>query len=225
MSEASRIIRQGVTDSLPVFLPAVPFALVLGIAILESGILPLLGWSSSSLIYGGAAQLTLLTLLGDGAAPGAAVTAALIVNARHLMYSAAMAPTFQQQPTWFRWIGSYFLIDQVFALTMLRINDDPRHFRTYYLSVGLTFWALWLVFTAVALVAGPMLPRHWGLSFAVPVMFLGLLVMGIDRRPKAVAAAVAALVTWLAAALPHRSGLLLGALAGVLTGLLLERRR
>lgn len=225
MNETRRVIRQGVTDALPVFLPAVPFALVLGIAILESGILPALGWSSSALIYGGASQLTLLTLLGDGAAPGAAVTAALIVNARHLMYSAAMAPTFQQQPAWFRWAGSYFLIDQVFALTMLRINDEPQRFRAYYLSVGLTFWLLWLLFTAVALVAGPLLPQHWGLGFAVPVMFLGLLVIGIDRWPKAVAAAVAALVTWLAASLPHRSGLLLGAVAGVLTGLLLERRR
>ncbi|MCB1854369.1 MAG: branched-chain amino acid permease, partial [Halieaceae bacterium] len=73
MNETRRVIRQGVTDALPVFLPAVPFALVLGIAILESGILPALGWSSSALIYGGASQLTLLTLLGDGAAPGAAV--------------------------------------------------------------------------------------------------------------------------------------------------------
>jgi predicted branched-subunit amino acid permease len=207
------------------FLPAIPFALVLGIAILDSGVLPLLGWSSSSIIYGGASQLTLLTLLGDGAALTAAVTAALIVNARHLMYSAAMAPTFQQQPAWFRWVGSYFLIDQVFALAMLRSNDDPESFRTYYLSAGLTFWVLWLLFTAVALVAGPVFPQHWGVGFAVPVMFLGLLVVGIDRWPKVVAAAVAAVVTWLAAPLPHRSGLLLGAIAGVATGLLLERRQ
>ena len=158
-------------------------------------------------------------------AVAAAVTATLIVNARHLMYSAAMAPTFQRQPGWFRWVGSYFLADQVFALSMLRINDDPRSFRAYYLSVGITFWLCWVVGTGVALFLGPVIPQSWGFGFAVPVMFMGLLVTGIDRWPKAAAALIAAVATLLAADLPHRAGLLVGALVGVLSGLLLERRR
>ncbi|WP_116364662.1 AzlC family ABC transporter permease [Parahaliea mediterranea] len=225
MNDTAPSIRQGITDALPIFLPAVPFTLVLGIAILESGLLPALGWSSSPIIFGGASQLTLITLLGDGVAVAAAVTATLIVNARHLMYSAAMAPTFQRQPAWFRWVGAYFLVDQVFALGMLRINDDPRSFRAYYLSVGITFWLCWVLGTAAALFIGPVIPASWGFGFAVPVMFMGLLVTGIDRWPKAVAALIAAMVTLLAAGLPHRAGLLVGALAGVLAGLLLERRR
>lgn len=225
MTSTAATVRRGALDVLPVFLPAIPFALVLGIAILESGLLPLLGWSSSPLIYGGASQLTLLTLLGDGAAVAAAVTAALIVNARHLMYSAAMAPTFQQQPAWFRWVGPYFLVDQVFAMCMLRINDEPGRFRAYYLGVGVTFWLLWMIATASALFIGPVIPRHWDLAFAVPVLFTGLLVMGVDRWPKAAAALVAAAVTLLAIDLPHRSGLLLGALAGVVAGVLIEKLR
>lgn len=225
MNEQRAIVRQGVLDALPIFLPAIPFTLVLGIAILESGIFPAVGWSSSPLIFGGAAQLTLLTLLGDGVALAAAVTAALIVNARHLMYSAAMAPTFQRQPGWFRWVGSYFLVDQVFALSMLRINDDPQRFRAYYLSVGLTFWCCWVLGTGIALFLGPVIPQDWGFGFAVPVMFMGLLVTGIDRWPKAAAALIAALATLLTADLPHRSGLLVGAVVGVLSGLVLERRR
>jgi branched chain amino acid efflux pump len=212
-------------DALPIFLPAVPFALVLGLAMSESGLLPWLGWSSSPIIYGGASQLTLLTLLGDGAAPAAAVSAALIVNARHLMYSAAMAPTFQRQPGWFRWVGSYFLVDQVFALAMLRINDDPRAFRLYYLATGMTFWVLWLLATATAVVMGPGVPRDWQLDFAVPVLFIALLVMGIDRWPKLVAAGAAAATTLAASGLPHRSGLLVGALVGVMVGVLIDRVR
>ncbi|TXS95335.1 branched-chain amino acid permease [Parahaliea maris] len=225
MSATRTVIRQGIIDGLPIFLPAVPFTLVLAIAILESGMLPFVGWSSSPVVYGGAAQLTLITLLGDGVAMAAAVTAALIVNARHLMYSAAMAPTFQRQPGWFRWLGSYFLIDQVFALAIPRINDDPHLFRAYYLSVGLTFWVCWLVFTGAALIMGPVIPEAWGFGFAVPVMFMGLLVTGIDRWHKAAAALIAALATLLAADLPHRAGLLVGAVAGVLAGLILDRRR
>ena len=95
----------GVIDALPLFVPAIPFGLVIGLAITESGMNPFVGWSGSWLIFGGAAQLTLVTLLGSGVAVAAAVGTALVVNARHLMYSAALAPTFQSQPRWFRWLG------------------------------------------------------------------------------------------------------------------------
>jgi 4-azaleucine resistance transporter AzlC len=214
--------RQGFRDALPVFVPAVPFALVLGLAILESGLVPWTAWQSSWVIYGGASQLTLVSLLAQGSGLAAAIGAALIVNARHLMYSAAMAPVFQQQPAWFRWLGAYFLIDQVFALSLPHGRAAPEDFRRYYLAVGLTFWSLWLLFTALGLVLGPVMPTSWGLGFSVPILFLGLLVLGIDRWEKLVAALVAAGCAMLAASLPHRSGLLVGALAGIVAGLLCE---
>jgi predicted branched-subunit amino acid permease len=131
------IIKQGIADALPLYVPAIPFAFVIGVVIVESGINPFVGWTSSWIIYGGAAQLTLISLLGSGAAIAAAITAGLVVNARHLMYSAAMAPVFQHQPRWMRWTGPYLLIDQEFALAILRADDDPKAFRTYYLSSGL----------------------------------------------------------------------------------------
>jgi predicted branched-subunit amino acid permease len=219
------LIATAVRDALPLFIPAIPFALVLGLAIMSSGIDPWLAWSTSPVVYGGAAQITLISLLGDGASVAAAVTAALIVSARHLMYSAALAPTFQQQPRWFRWFGPYLLIDQTFALGMLHIRDQPRAFRLYYLATGLTFWTLWQLTTVLALFIGPAVPAAWGLDFAVPILFLGLLVMMIDHWPKAAVAVLAAIVTWLCADLPNRSGLLVGASCGVAAGVLLEKLR
>ncbi len=216
---------QGIGDALPLFLPAIPFALVLGMTFLHSGTMPIIGWSSSFIIYGGASQLTLLSLLSDGAAAAAAITAALIVNARHLMYSAALAPVFQRQPLWFRWVGPYFLIDQIFALCVLRSRMEPGEFRTYYLAAGITFWLLWLMATAAAMVLGPVVPADWRLGFAVPVMFTALVVMGIDRWPKLLAALAAAVITWLATGLPHHSGLLLGAIGGVACGVFVEKWR
>ncbi|TGD72299.1 branched-chain amino acid permease [Mangrovimicrobium sediminis] len=225
MTSTRQTVRRGIIDALPLFIPAIPFAFVLGVTILHAPLSALVGWSSSWVIYGGASQLTLITLLSDGAAVAAAVMAALIVNARHLMYSAALAPAFQQQPAWFRWVGSYFLIDQVFALCVLRKHLPPEEFRAYYLATGLTFWLLWCAATGLAIIIGPTIPSEWGLGFTVPVMFTALVVMGIDRWPKAAAALIAAAVTFLAADLPHRSGLLLGAAAGIVFGLLYEGSR
>lgn len=225
MSMRAQEIRRAVLDTLPLFVPAIPFALVFGLVVGESGIAPWLGWSSSPIIFGGAAQITLISLLGEGASVAAAVTAALIVGARHLLYSVTMAPRFQGQPRWFRFIGPYVLIDQVFALSMLRRDADPDAFRVYFLATGACFWSLWMVFTAAGLFIGPVIPESWELSFAAPVLFMGLLVTAIDRWEKAVVAIAAGLVTVFFAEMPNRSGLLLGAILGVALGLILELRR
>ena len=219
------IVKRGLADALPLYVPAVPFALVIGLAIVESGINVFSGWSTSWIIFGGAAQLTLISLVGSGAALAAAALAALVVNARHLMYSAALAPTFQNQPAWFRWLGPYVLIDQVFALASLRDDSDPLAFRTYYVTIGLTFWTLWQATTAIGVSLGPIVPESWNLEFAVPILFLGLIVIGIDKSTKVAAALVGGGVTFMFAGLPNRSGLLLGAVAGIVAGTVLERMR
>ncbi len=227
MQDAMLQIRRGVAETVPLFVPTIPFALVFGVVVGESGIAPWLGWSSSPIIFGGAAQITLLSLLGEGASVAAAVTAALIVGARHLLYSVTLAPRFQNQPRWFRWVGPYVLIDQVFALVMLREEEDATAFRRYFLSAGFTFWVLWMIFTALGLFIGPLVPAEWRLAFAAPVLFTGLLVTAVDRWQKLLVALVAGGLTVLFAELPNRFGLLLGAIVGIAFGMVLElgRRR
>jgi predicted branched-subunit amino acid permease len=196
----------------------------LGLAITESGIGDFVGWTGAPIIFAGAAHLTLVTLLGTGTAVLAAITTALVVNARHLMYSAAMAPTFQKQPRWFRWVGPYALVDQMFAISILHKDDEPEAFRTYYIAAAATFILFWNSMVALGLLIGPVVPESWRLEFAVPVMFTGIVVMGIDRYPKAAAAVTGAIASYLFAGLPNRSGLLMGALLGITAGVLLDRR-
>ena len=225
MSEDRAAARRGVIDALPLFVPVIPFGLVIGLAITNTGMNPFVGWSGTWLIFGGAAQLTLITLLGGGVAVAAAVGTALVVNARHLMYSAALAPTFQRQPRWFRWFGPYLLIDQLFALTTVRLEEEPDSFRAYYLAAGATFWILWSVVVALGLLLGPVVPEGWNLEFAIPILFIGLLVVGIEHWPELVAALAGAGVTYLAAGLPNRTGLLVGAFIGMVAGFVAERIR
>ncbi|MEO0438889.1 MAG: AzlC family ABC transporter permease [Pseudomonadota bacterium] len=217
-------VRRGIRDTLPLYVPVLPFALVFGIVVNQSGLPQLLGWSTSPIIFGGAAQMTLLTLLGEGASLAAAVSATLIVGARHLLYSVTLAPRFRGQPRWFRWLGSYVLIDQVFALSVLRKELDADAFRAYYLAAGFSFWFLWLLSTMAGIFIGPLVPESWGLAFAAPVLFVGLMVATIDRWEKVAAAMIAALITGLLAGLPNKTGLLVGALLGVAFGVLLEQK-
>lgn len=219
------VVKYGIKESVVLFVPAIPFALVFGVIVGESGIASALGWSSSPIMFGGAAQITLISLLGEGASVAAAVTASLIVGARHLLYSVTLAPRFQDQPRWFRWLAPYVLIDQVFALMMIDRNHSPTEFRHYYLSVGFTFWVLWMTFTGLGLFIGPVIPLEWKIGFATPILFMALLTMGIDRWEKALVALVSAGLTLALADLPNRSGLLVGVLLAVLLGVVLEWRK
>ncbi|MEO6570611.1 MAG: AzlC family ABC transporter permease [Ilumatobacteraceae bacterium] len=209
--------RRAVADALPLFLPAIPFGFVLGLAATEGAMPPAIGWSSSLFVFAGAAQLAVITLAGT-ASIWAVVIAGLVINTRHVMYSAALAPAFQQQPRWVRWAGPYLLIDQVFALSVLQVDRPPHEFRRYYLTCGLFFFVNWQWATALGMVVGPVVPASWRLDFAPPVMFVGLVLVGIKRVPEAVAAIVGGAVGLASAGLHDRLGILVGAVAGVAAG-------
>ncbi len=214
---------QGSLDALPLFIPALPFAFVFGVVVAEAGIPQWLGWSSSPIIFGGAIQVTLFTLIGEGASVAAAVSAALIVGARHMLYSVTLAPKFQNQPGWFRWIGSYVLIDQVFVLSQIKPIDEPVAFRRYFLSAGFTFWVLWMTCTALGVVLGPAIPSEWGVEFAAPVLFVSLMMAASDRGDKLAAAGLAMIITYLSAGLPNRVGILIAVISTVVVMMLLRK--
>lgn len=215
--------RRAVADAIPLFLPAIPFGFVLGLAATEGEMPALIGWSTSIFIFAGAAQLAVLTLAGT-ASMWAVVVAALVINTRHVMYSAAMAQTFQRQPRWMRWIGPFFLIDQVFALSLLQSDRSPAEFRRYYLTAGLFFFVNWQWATALGMVIGPVVPESWQLGFAPAIMFFGLVLIGINQVPQAVAAVVGGTVSLVSAGLQDRLGILVGAIAGVIAGTVAELR-
>ena len=221
---AGAIDRRAIADAIPLFVPAIPFGFVIGLAVSEGEMPIAIGWATSLFVFAGAAQLALVELAGT-ASVWAVVVAGLVINTRHVMYSAALAPTFQRQPRWMRWLGPFVLIDQVFALVTLQTHRPPHEFRRYYLTVGLFFYLNWQWATALGLLIGPVVPESWRLAFAPPIMFLGIVLASIDRRPQAAAAVVGGLVGLATAGLQDRLGILVGAIAGVAAGAYVELRQ
>jgi predicted branched-subunit amino acid permease len=92
----------------------------------------------------------------------------------------------------------------------------------YYLGIGVTIWAVWVAATAVGVSLGRGIPNALGVDFAVPLVFLALLVSSLEDSPT-VAAGVAAGVTALAGSgLPYNLGLLVGTVVGIGVGLAVE---
>jgi predicted branched-subunit amino acid permease len=89
--------------ALPLFIPAIPFGLVVGVAITDSAMPTAVAWSTNVVIFAGAAQLATVSLAATATWLTLVATAA-VINLRHVMYSAALSPRFNDQPRWFRWV-------------------------------------------------------------------------------------------------------------------------
>jgi predicted branched-subunit amino acid permease len=217
----SDITLSALRAAIPLFIPAIPFGLVLGVAIADSAMPTPVAWSTNVVIFAGAAQLATVSLAATATWLTLVATAA-VINLRHVMYSAALSPRFNDQPRWFRWVGPFFLIDQLFALSSVRPSMPGPAWRRFYLSAGIFYFLSWGTAVTVGLVVGSSIPTEWRLGVAPAIMFAGLVALGLSNRPGIVAAVVGAGVCLLALDAPNNGGILIGAVSGVTAGYLAD---
>lgn len=217
---------EGVKAVSPILLGAVPFGLIIGVTVAGTPIDNWVGWATSWLIFAGAAQIATIELLNSGALAAVAVATPLVINLRHAMYSAAIAPHFSKLTPLDRWWLPYILTDQAFVLSASRYerDSDATTVKWYYLGTALTLWVAWQLATLVGLVVGAQVPPEWSLDFAIALVFLGLLAPAISSRPAAVAAVVGGVVAVAGLELPNGTGIIVASLAGVAAGSIFEWR-
>lgn len=225
---ASAHLHRGARDSIAVIVAYIPFGLTIGAAMANANVPPLVAWSSSPLLFGGAGQLLAVQLLGAGAGSAVTVLAALVVNARFLLYSAALAPHVADWPRRGRWAAAYLLADPVYALAATRFaapggGGPPRERMAYYVGVGVTLWSAWLLLTGLGMLLAGVLPTGFRLDLAAPLTFLLLLLPMLQARASVVAAAAGGLAAAAAAGLPLGLNVLVGAVVGVAAGTLAAR--
>jgi len=226
MSARRSALAAGATAITPVLLGVAPFALIFGVAAQEAGVGPAAGIGMSAAMFAGASQLAAIDLIAGDAAPAVIVLTALVINTRFVMYSAALAPHFTGTG-WATRIGiGYALTDQAFAISIVEFARRPRSLAdrvAYYAGASIPMWLVWILGTAAGVALGASVPEDWSLDFAVPLVFLALLVPAVTDRPALAAAVTAGGVAAAAAGLPLNLGLLTGALAGIAAGVATER--
>ncbi len=217
--------REGLNAVAPLLVGVVPFGLAFGVAAGQSTIGGGLAYATSFIIFAGAAQLAAVQLFDVGATAAVIIATALVINARHLMYSAALAPHFREFPTVWRFVLPYVMTDQAFAVSITRYEtvSDPGHKRRFYLGAALALWVTWQITTGLGALAGASVPESWSLDFAIPLVFLALLIPSVTSRPTLVAAIVGGVIAVIGAQIPYNLGLIIGALSGITAGVVAER--
>ncbi|WP_424016931.1 AzlC family ABC transporter permease [Halorientalis pallida] len=216
--------RRGVRDVAPLLLGVAPFGLVAGIAAANAGLDLTQAVGMSVIVFAGASQLAALDLIGRDAPLSVIVLTAVVINLRMLMYSASIAPHFRTFAARVKAGLAYLLTDQAYALSIASYRAEESVDRVaYYLGVAVTLWVVWQVTTAAGVLLGTGVPDAWGLEFAVPLVFLALLVPAMEDGPTTVAGLAGGTVAVVGAGLPLNLGLLVGASVGIVAGLLAER--
>jgi predicted branched-subunit amino acid permease len=206
----------------------IPFGLVAGASPMASDLGGGIAVGLSTIVFAGASQLAAIDVLADGGGAWVAIVAACTINLRILLYSASLAPHLALEPLRRRLLMAYLLTDQAYAVSITRWNEegatgDPLRRAPYYLGAALTLWASWQLSTVAGLLVGSAVPDALPLDFAVPLVFLVLLVPAITSRPAAVAGAVGGLAAVAGAELgADKLSVLVGALSGIVAGALAE---
>lgn len=217
----------GLRDEAPLLLGVAPFGLIFGALALRSGMTVFQAQATSSIIFAGSAQFIAAQLVGAGASAAVILMVVFVVNLRHALYSASVAPFIAHlKPAW-RYLLAYLLTDEAYAVVITKYNSSGsapnRHW--YFLGAGLTLWAGWNLSTLLGVLAGTELNINLPVSFTLPLVFIALVVPALKDRAVVAAALAAGLVGLLANSLPYKTGLVLAALVGIATGMWVESRR
>ncbi|MFN3581057.1 MAG: AzlC family ABC transporter permease [Pseudomonas sp.] len=218
----------GARDTFPMLVGALPFGIIFGTLAVSSGLSAAATLAMSALVFAGSAQFVVIGLIASGAGLVVILLTTLIVNLRHMLYSASLLPYVRHLPQRWRIPLAFWLTDESYAVVQRHylqpgVPLDYKHW--YFLGSCLAMYSTWFLCTLAGVMLGQGLPgmADWGLDFAMVATFIGIVVPLLRTRPMLAAALVAGVVAVVGHALPYKLGLMLAALLGVIAGVLAQQ--
>ena len=225
MNSNFKTFLKGIIDVSPLMIPVVPFGLIFGILAIDIGFSPLATMGMSLIIFGGASQIILLQLFSAGASSLVIISSVGAVNSRHLLYGAVVSEHVSDLKLIWKIIISYFLIDQAFAVSneyFKKSKEKNKYF--HIIGGGFTCWVVWQITTFLGIILGEAIPEKLGLSFAVPLTFLAILVNDFRKMNNVIVILVSGLVAIFGYNyIPYKAYVIVAAFAGLFTALILTK--
>lgn len=216
----------GMRDTIPLVIGALPFGIIFGALAVSNGISPLGAMGMSVFVFAGSAQFIAAGMVKEGVGVLVIIITTLVVNLRHALYSATLAPYVKHLSQ--RWLLplAFWLTDESFVVVVGRYgkDDNSPYKHWYYFGSALLMYVNWQLCTLIGVVAGQSIPdmSSWGLDFALYVTFIGMLIPLIKNRPMLIATVVAGLSAVAFYDLPNKLGLFVAAVVGVVAGMIAE---
>lgn len=216
----------GVRAESPLLIGVFPFGLIYGALALNAGLSTAAAQLMSSILFAGSSQFIAAQLVHQVTPAVVIVLTIAVVNLRHMLYSASLAPYISSLSMRWKVLLSYLLTDEAYAATVIHYENEgvTPNSHWFFLGAGFSLWFTWQISTAVGIFLGTAIPESWSLDFALPLTFIAMVVPVLKNQPMVAAALSAGVVALIAYALPYRLGLILAALVGIAVGTVLEGR-
>lgn len=192
-----RGVLAGVSRALPIVLGYVPIGLAYGVLARKAGLSALNTLLMSLIVYAGSAQLIAVGLFAEGVSPVSIVLITFVVNLRHLLFSAAVAPFLKRWGKIELAAFAYELTDETFAVHSAQFAAGGVPGRAEVLVTNVTAQVSWVFGTALGILVGQVIAdvKPLGLDYALPAMFIALLVLQIQERVQVAVALLAGVVS------------------------------
>ena len=210
-------------DALGIGIASGAYAISFGAISTAAGLSLLQTCALSVLMFTGASQFALVSVVGAGGSVWAGAAAAALLGSRNALYGLRLSSLLRVSGLR-RIVASHFVIDETTAMAIAR--DDPALGRFAFWSTGLALFTLWNLGTLVGALATHALsnPKVLGLDAAPPAAFLALLAPRLRaREPLAIAIAAAALAIAVLPFVPAGVPLLVVAVAVAIYGMVWRR--
>lgn len=216
---------QGMKDAFPVLVGVAPFGMIYGVLALQAGLSPAAAQGMSLVVFAGSAQFVTVKLIEAGTPWFVIAATVFVINLRHALYSASLAPYLQHLKPYWKGLLAYALVDEAYALGITRFEQpgsrQQRHW--YLLGAGVSLWTCWQISTIAGIFLGAQIPAGWSLDFTLALTFIALVIPSLKDRPMILAAVTAGFTAVAGYSLPHKLGLILAAVVGIAAGLLSEK--
>ena len=219
----------GARHSLSLGLGVAVFGAVFGVLARQAGLSVAECALMSLTVFAGASQFVALEFWGPALPVAGIIATTLVVNLRHVLMGAALAPELYGIGPLARSAGLFVMIDESWALTVSRATDLGYSGQrlAYMVGSGLLLYLYWNASTLAGALLTPDLddPARFGLDFVFPAVFLALLT-GLCKGRRDILPWAAAALASLACAhlLPGKWYIIAGGLAGGLIGALISGR-
>ena len=217
---------KGARDTVPLILGAIPFGIIFGTLASGTDLSFGAAMAMSLFVFAGSAQFIAIGLVSQGAGVLVIVLTTFVVNLRHLLYGASLVPYYRRLSQGWKALLSFGLTDETFAVSYMRYRKQDGTANKHYYNLGsmVLMYVNWNLCTIAGLTIGKAVPgiEKWGLEFAMPATFIGMVIPYLASSPMWAAVFTAGIVSVVLNFLPHKLGLMAAAVAGTAAGVFCE---
>lgn len=221
---------QGVKDCIPTLLGYLSIGFAAGVLEKTAGMSILEIILLSVLLYAGSAQFIAAGMIAAGSSATAIMITIFFVNLRHILLSAALSPYFRHLTPFKNMLVGSLLTDETFGVAINEAAKRNRLHEKWMYGLNLTAYLNWIFANIAGAYFGQWIsdPEKFGLDFALPAMFIGLLILAIVSRKKVkldviVAVCAVFIAVGVAIVYPGNAGVIVATVVASTIGMVIEK--